>query len=66
MKPLNVRIYFYTDGRINPYTAYAIDGKTPYDWKVGNSESESLARMRAIYISWRDRPIAITRSLRSI
>jgi len=63
MKPLKVHVYFYTDGRTHPYTAYAIDGnRTGYDWKVGDSEIEVLERLRSTYVSWKDRPFVITRS----
>jgi len=62
MKPLKVEVYFYPDGRNQPYTAYAIDGnRTGYDWKVGDSEIEALLKLKSTYVSWKDRPFVIIR-----
>ena len=58
---LEVRIYSHSDGRTQPYTAYAVNGKTPYDWKAGLTEADALARLRATYISWQDLPFSVTR-----
>jgi len=58
---LEVRVYSYSDGRTQPYTAYAANGKTPYDWKTGLTEIEALARLRASYISWQNLPFSIRR-----
>jgi len=58
---LKVRVYSHSDGRTQPYIAYAANGKTPYDWKTGLTEREALARLRATYISWQDLPFEITR-----
>jgi len=61
LQELKVCVSFYTDGRNHPYLAHALNGKTLYDWKVGDSEIEALARLRATYISWQDLPFSITR-----
>ena len=58
---LKVRVYSYSDGRTQPYIAYAANGKTPYDWKAWLTETEALARLRATYISWQDLPFSVTR-----
>ena len=58
---ININVCFYTDGRTLPFTAYAINGKTRYDWKTGNSELEAVTRLKATYISWENKPFLITR-----
>jgi len=60
-RELKVRVYSYSDGRSQPYIAYALNGKTSYDWKTGNTEIEALTRLRASYISWQNLPFSVTR-----
>jgi len=54
MEPIKVRLYRDRFG--HSFTAYAVNGNTPYDWMTGQTKAEAMAKLKSKYIEWRDRP----------